>query len=94
MLRFVSRFSVPLLVVAALAVVEGGLRYFEARLSGDVAQIEDAPRQVRYAERDSGPGVLLPSSLQPGSPALGAWELSGSSGRWFVNASVNQGGCG
>ncbi len=59
MLRFVSRFSVPLLVVGALAVMEGGLRYFEARLSGDVAQIEDAPRQVRYAERDSGPGVLM-----------------------------------
>ena len=59
MLRFVSRYPVPLLVVGALAVVEGGLRYSEARLSGDVAQIEEAPRQVRYAARDSGAGVLM-----------------------------------
>jgi hypothetical protein len=59
MLRFVSRFPVPLLVVGALAVVEGGLRYSEARLSGDVAQIAEAPRQVHYAARNSGAGVLM-----------------------------------
>ena len=59
MLRFVSRFSVPLLVVTGLLAVEGALRLSEDRLSGDVAQIDAAPAQVRHAAGDSGLGVLM-----------------------------------
>jgi hypothetical protein len=59
MLRFVSRFSVPLLVVTGLLAVEGALRLSEDSLSGDVAQIDAAPAQVRHAASDSGLGVLM-----------------------------------
>ena len=59
MVRFASRFSVPILIVGTLAMVEGGLRWSEARLSGDVAQIQEAPDRVRYASETSGVGVLM-----------------------------------
>jgi hypothetical protein len=59
MLRFISRFSVPLLVVTGRLAVEGALRLSEDRLSGDVAQIDAAPAQVRHAASGSGLGVLM-----------------------------------
>lgn len=59
MLRLVSRFSVPLLVICALVLVEVELRFSEARLSGDVAQIREAPERVRYTSENSSPGLLM-----------------------------------
>jgi hypothetical protein len=59
MLRFFSRFSVPLLVVSALVALEGVLRLSEPRLSGDVAQIQEAADWVRYASNPSVLGVLM-----------------------------------
>lgn len=57
--RTPSRILVPLMVVGALVVVEGGLRAIEPRLSGDIAHLDAAPSIVSDLVEAEGLRVLV-----------------------------------